>query len=67
VSWWATAADRSVKAGFDVIEIHAAHGYLLNSFLSPLVNKRTDIYGIFLLLYYIRVLSLGEIAENEKN
>ena len=39
------AAIRSIKAGFDMIEIHGAHGYLLHSFFSPLSNKRTDNYG----------------------
>jgi 2,4-dienoyl-CoA reductase-like NADH-dependent reductase (Old Yellow Enzyme family) len=42
---WAAAARRSVDAGFEVAEIHAAHGYLLHEFLSPLSNFRADSYG----------------------
>jgi 2,4-dienoyl-CoA reductase-like NADH-dependent reductase (Old Yellow Enzyme family) len=42
---WAAGVKRSLKAGFDFIEIHNAHGYLLHEFLSPVANKRTDDYG----------------------
>jgi 2,4-dienoyl-CoA reductase-like NADH-dependent reductase (Old Yellow Enzyme family) len=42
---FADAAARALKAGFEIIEIHSAHGYLLHEFLSPLANHRTDSYG----------------------
>jgi len=42
---WAAAAKRAYLAGFDLIEVHMAHGYLLQNFLSPLANHRTDSYG----------------------
>lgn len=45
VQAFAAAARRSLDAGFEIIELHGAHGYLMNEFLSPLSNRRTDEYG----------------------
>ena len=45
VADFVTAARRADEAGFDLLEVHAAHGYLLSTFLSPVANQRTDEYG----------------------
>lgn len=58
------AAVRAEKAGFDLIQIHAAHGYLLNQFLSPLTNQREDQYGG---VPENRVRFLGEVLDAVKS
>ncbi|WP_083100106.1 NADH:flavin oxidoreductase/NADH oxidase [Pseudophaeobacter leonis] len=42
---WRRATERALQAGFEIVEVHAAHGFLLNSFLSPLANLRNDDHG----------------------
>ena len=45
INWYNLAVSRAIKAGFDGVEIHCAHGYLFSEFLSPVCNKRTNNYG----------------------
>lgn len=42
---FASAAQRAQRAGVDAVELHAGHGYLISSFLNPLINQRDDDYG----------------------
>src|SRR5690606_6557048 len=58
------AASNSVKAGFDAIELHAAHGYLIHQFYSELINKRTDDYGGS---FTNRIRFLTEIVQQLRN
>lgn len=64
INQFVSAAKRAVNAGFEVIEIHAAHGYLIHEFLSPLTNKRNDKYGGN---FENRVRLLTEITANIRN
>jgi len=57
------AAERALNAGYDLLEIHGAHGYLIHEFLSPLTNKRTDQYGGNL---HNRVRLLSEVIDAVK-
>ncbi|MDQ6760327.1 MAG: NADH:flavin oxidoreductase/NADH oxidase, partial [Acidobacteriota bacterium] len=60
VTAFAAAAKRALTAGFRVVEIHAAHGYLLHEFLSPLSNQRSDEYGGS---FENRIRLISEVAE----
>lgn len=63
ISDFKSAAIRSAKVGYDVIEIHAAHGYLIHEFFSPLTNQRTDQYGGS---FENRIRLLIEVVESVK-
>jgi 2,4-dienoyl-CoA reductase-like NADH-dependent reductase (Old Yellow Enzyme family) len=55
VASYSDAARRALAAGFQVVEIHGAHGYLIHEFLSPLSNRRTDAYGVDRLRFALEV------------
>ena len=61
---WTAGVKRSLESGFDVVEVHAAHGYLLTSFLSPISNQRTDQYGGSLENRMRLVLEISQITRD---
>lgn len=63
-NYFSTATKRALQAGFKLVEIHAAHGYLLNEFMSPISNHRTDEYGGS---FKNRIRLLLEIVANTRN
>ena len=62
---WRQAFRRALRAGFRIVEVHAAHGYLVHSFLSPISNKRADAYGGDLRGRMRLALEIADIAREE--
>jgi len=65
IQWYVNAAKRAAAAGFDFVELHAAHGYGLNQWLSPLTNQRADSYGGSIEARASILLQIVEAIRNE--